>query len=83
MRHNLALDTILGPFAGEGAGVPPGAGTGWNDADMLLTSSHAAAYHLSESQSRAQFSMWAVMSAPLLISADVGQARREARRGLA
>lgn len=27
----------------------------------------------SELQSRAQFSMWAVMSAPLLISADVGQ----------
>jgi hypothetical protein len=30
-------------------------------------------YMHSELQSRAQFSMWAVMSAPLLISADVGQ----------
>ena len=36
-------------------------------------------WYQSEAQGRAQFSLWAVMSSPLLISADVGQAR--ARRG--
>ena len=33
----------------------------------------------SEAQSRAQFTMWAVMAAPLLISADVGQVRSPLR----
>ena len=30
-------------------------------------------WYLTERQQRAQFSLWAVMSSPLLISADVGQ----------
>lgn len=62
MRHNLALDTTLYPFAGPG---------GWNDADMLLGSNADAKHHCSPAQSRAQFSMWSTLAAPLFISASI------------
>lgn len=42
---------------------------GWNDADMLLGSSSHAAVSLTQLQSRAQFSLWAVMSSPLMLGA--------------
>jgi len=44
---------------------------GWNDPDMLLGSSQAATLSMSPEQSRAQFSLWVVMAAPLMIGASV------------
>ena len=45
-------------FAGPGA---------FNDPDMLLGSSPDAPAHLTPRQVQTQFSLWAVMAAPLLI----------------
>ena len=42
---------------------------GWNDPCLLLANGPHA--KITELQSRAQFSMWAILSAPLLISSDV------------
>jgi len=44
---------------------------GWNDPDMLVGSAPTAAAHLETFQSRTQFSMWAVMAAPLLIGSNM------------
>jgi len=43
---------------------------GWNDPDMLLGSGFGAAASLLPHQSRMQFSLWAVLAAPLLIGAS-------------
>jgi len=40
---------------------------GWNDPDMLLGSSPGVRFQLTPLQSRMQFSMWAVLAAPLLL----------------
>jgi len=44
---------------------------GWNDPDMLIGSSSNTAAHLTPNQSRTMFSLWSVMSAPLLIGSNV------------
>ena len=44
---------------------------GWNDPDMLIGSSSSAAFYLTPIQSRSQFSMWAVMAAPLILGCAV------------
>ncbi|CAK0860601.1 unnamed protein product, partial [Prorocentrum cordatum] len=44
---------------------------GWNDPDMLIGSSQGARLVLTPQQSRAQFSLWAVMSAPLMLGANM------------
>lgn len=44
---------------------------GWNDPDMLLGSSHGAHLSLTPMQARAQFSLWVVMAAPLILGANV------------
>jgi len=44
---------------------------GWNDPDMLIGSDTAAAAHLSPAQSRTMFSLWSVMTAPLLIGSNI------------
>lgn len=44
---------------------------GWNDPDMLIGSSAGAKLVLTPAQSRAQFSLWAVMSAPLMLGVNV------------
>jgi len=44
---------------------------GWNDPDMLVGSSPQAAVHNTPDQARTQFSLWAVMAAPLLIGSNV------------
>lgn len=57
----------LAPFAGPG---------GFNDPDMLVGSDPSAAVHLAPHQVQAQFSMWAVMAAPLLLGSrllDMGE----------
>mmetsp|Transcript_34537 Transcript_34537/g.62619 ORF Transcript_34537/g.62619 Transcript_34537/m.62619 type:complete len:414 (-) Transcript_34537:180-1421(-) len=45
----------------------------FNDPDMLLGSSPGSARRLSEAMSRTQFSLWAILMAPLLIGADLHQ----------
>jgi len=64
---NLCIDAVnanakLSQYAGPGA---------WNDPDLLLGSANSTAWHVLPHQSRAQFSLWAVMAAPLLISANI------------
>ncbi|XP_063367095.1 alpha-N-acetylgalactosaminidase [Cydia amplana] len=54
----------LAPFAGPGH---------WNDPDMLLVGN----YGLSLDQARVQMAVWAVLAAPLLISADLARMRPE------
>merc|ERR1719473_2160130 len=44
---------------------------GWNDPDMLLGSSQGAHLSLTPVQARAQFSLWVVMAAPLILGANV------------
>jgi len=44
---------------------------GWNDPDMLIGSSSGTAARLTPDQSRAMFSLWSVMSAPLLIGSNI------------
>jgi len=51
---------------------------GWNDADLLIGTGVGSygpsrgGWYITDLQSRTQFSTYAVMSAPLLISADIG-----------
>jgi alpha-galactosidase len=52
----------LAQYAGPGA---------WNDPDMLIGSSNTTAMHVLPYQSRTMFSMWAVMTAPLLIGSNI------------
>lgn len=50
------------------AWIAPLAGPGhWNDPDMILVGD----FSLSESQSQVQFGMWAMFSAPLILSVDL------------
>jgi alpha-galactosidase len=46
---------------------------GWNDPCLLLSSDHNGNSALTELQSRAQFSMWAIMASPLIISGNIRQ----------
>jgi alpha-galactosidase len=48
-----------------------GKNKGWNDPCLLLSTSSAGKQLVTEYQSRSQFSMWSVMSAPLLISGSI------------
>lgn len=62
LRFSYEVDAGLGQFAGPG---------GFNDPDMLLGSSLGAARRLEPHQSRTQFSLWAMLMAPMLLGADV------------
>ena len=44
---------------------------GWNDPDMLVGSSPGAAVYNTPDQARSQFSLWSIMSAPLLIGSPI------------
>lgn len=56
--------------------VQPHAGPGhWNDPDMLLIGN----YGLSIDQSKTQMAIWAILAAPLLMSADLKNIRPEFR----
>jgi len=59
---NIDIMSGLEQYAGPG---------GWNDPCLLLSKSFEGELTVSELQSRAQFSMWAVLAAPLLISGSV------------
>lgn len=59
---NIDINAGLGSFAGPG---------GFNDPCLLLAEDEVGKQRVSELQSRFQFSMWAVMTSPLLISANL------------
>merc|ERR1712232_1527470 len=44
---------------------------GWNDPDMLIGSTRQARLTLTPIQARAQFSLWVVMAAPLILGASL------------
>jgi len=60
--NTMDVNSNLTSYAGPG---------GWNDPDMLVGSSLGSAALLTPLQSRAQFSMWCIMAAPLLMGAHV------------
>jgi len=59
---NLDIMNTVAQYAGPG---------GWNDPCLLLSKDWQNNLLVTEQQSRAQFSMWAVTAAPLLISGNV------------
>jgi alpha-galactosidase len=64
----INVNAQLGMYAGPG---------GWNDPDLLIGTGVGSYgpdrnnWYQTDLQSRSQFSMWCVMAAPLLISADI------------
>lgn len=54
----VAINSRLARYAGPGA---------WNDPDGLIGSSKGSRVHLGQNESRMQFSLWAVMAAPLVL----------------
>ena len=61
-RHRLRAQAPLWPYAGP---------HGFNDPCLLLGRDSSGNAYISEPQSRMQFSMWAVLMAPNLLSQDV------------
>lgn len=59
---NLDIISDLAQYAGPG---------GWNDPCLLLSKKFDNSERLTETQSRAQFSLWAIVAAPLLISGNL------------
>lgn len=57
--NSINTNVNLTDYAGPG---------GWNDPDMLIGSGY---FTITEEQGRTQFSMWAVMSSPLLIGSNL------------
>lgn len=58
LYNAIRSSELLDQYAGPG---------GWNDPDMLVGSSPGASIQLTPTQSRMQFSMWAILAAPLLL----------------
>ncbi len=44
---------------------------GWNDPCLLIGNTYNGEQMITETQGRAQFSMWAIMASPLLLSQDI------------
>jgi len=61
---NINIDANLAKYAGPG---------GWNNPCLLLGGTYNGVLRVTELQSRAQFSMWAVLAAPLVLSLNVRQ----------
>jgi len=59
---NINNNANLSSYAGPG---------GWNDPDMLLGTTNTTFVYLEPHQSRSQFSLWCVMTAPLLIGSNI------------
>jgi len=62
--QNINILADLGKYAAPG---------GWNDPCLLLSKTAGGQDRVTDLQSRAQFSMWAILSAPLLISGSLFQ----------
>lgn len=60
--NSIAPSPSLAQYAGPGA---------WNDPDALIGSTEGSAVTLSKTQSRTQFSLWAMMAAPLSIGSNI------------
>ena len=60
--NSIDAATSVATYAGPG---------GWNDPDALIGTSPSAAVHMTKTQSRTQFSLWAVMAAPLIIGSNI------------
>merc|ERR1740121_843530 len=60
--NSIAPSVDLVQFARPGA---------WNDPDALLGSTPGSAVSLTQTQSRTQFTLWAMMAAPLMIGAQL------------
>ncbi|KAL0820229.1 hypothetical protein ABMA28_006149 [Loxostege sticticalis] len=72
-----SLSSIMDWFGDNQDRLAPHAGPGhWNDPDMLLIGN----FGLSEDQARTQMAVWAVLAAPLLISADLATMKPEFKR---
>ena len=59
---NIDINAALAPYAGPG---------GWNDPCLLLAETWDGKLRMTPTQTRTQFSMWAIMASPLLISANI------------
>jgi len=59
--NTLAINSELAAFAGPGA---------WNDPDGLVGSTQGTRVYLEPQQSRTQFTLWAIMAAPLMIGTN-------------
>eukprot|EP00038_Savillea_parva_P028759 m.66863 g.66863 ORF g.66863 m.66863 type:complete len:558 (+) comp8393_c0_seq1:219-1892(+) len=59
---NIDINSQLAEYAGPG---------GWNDPCLLLAEDLHGQQRMTELQTRAQFSMWAIMASPLIISANI------------
>jgi alpha-galactosidase len=57
-----AINSELGDWAAPG---------GWNDPDMLIGTDPASAVHMKPHESRTQFSLCAIMAAPLMLGTNV------------
>jgi len=60
--RNIDIMARLAQYAGPG---------GWNDPCLLLSADSSGGLVMSEQKTRAQFSMWCIMAAPLMISGNV------------
>lgn len=60
--NSIASSTRVANYSRPGA---------WNDPDALIGSSPGGAVHLSQTQSRTQFSLWSIMAAPLQIGSNI------------
>ena len=58
----IEVNAKLSQYAGPG---------GWNDIDALIGSTSKGVDHLTPAQSRTQFTLWSVMSAPLIIGSNI------------
>jgi len=67
----LSWSTILIAIDNNAPLFPYASAGGWNDPDMLIGSSAGSSFSVTPIQSRAQFSLWAVMAAPLLIGSNI------------
>jgi len=59
---NVDTDAALSQYAGP---------VGWNDPCLLLGEDYTGMYRITNIQQKAQFSLWAVLAAPMLISANI------------
>jgi alpha-galactosidase len=59
---NIDMNAGLSKYAGPG---------GFNDPCLLLAEDYAGRQRITEQQTRFQFSMWAIMASPLLISGNI------------
>lgn len=60
--NTISINSFLAAYAGPGA---------WNDPDALLGSSTGNRVRLLTQQSRTQFSLWAIMAAPLILGTSL------------